>query len=454
MSRLCFSLLVAGLLVRLGGLPLWGTFDTEVWKSWALRAATDGLADVYGPSDRELFALARQSGPGVFPTIALMPFPATTVRWGTAEWAVNYPPGSMLTFWAAGKLYLAFDATGRRRRLFNAAVNLPPVLASVAIAFILARTAPAGLRWTRALAFWLNPAIVLAVPILGYQDTLFGAFGLLAVIAMMRARLSLATALVVTAGLFKPQGILLVPTLVVLLARTGRLQDLGRSALAGLAAAAALLAPWWLQGHLLSALDSVRRIGGQVMIAPQAYNLWWLAGYAVQWPTEGPWPAARMVARDEFQAAAGWDAVTIALLLVGVATAANAFVLARWPRGSVVAIPLSVVLQVHLYALLAPGVHENHTALAAILAPLLLGIWPRARAALTAISAFLFLNLFLTAGFGRRLTRLAWLAEAKRLPGIDLSVLVALFHVVLVVVLAVWTIQSLSAARRAEAPAS
>jgi hypothetical protein len=451
MRRLGFWLLAAGLVARLAGLPLWGTFDTEVWKAWSWRAATQGLADVYGPSDATLVAMARQAGGAVLPTLAVMPFPATTVQWGAAEWAVNYPPGSMLSFWAAGKLYRSLDAPGHRRRLFNAAVNLPPVLASVAIVIVLARSAPGCLRWRRALAFWLNPAILLAVPILGYQDTIFGFFGLLAVIAMMHGRLPLATALVVAAGLVKPQGILLVPTLLVLLARTTELAVIGRSALAGLATVAGLLAPWWLQGHLLSALDSMRRIGSQVMIAPQAFNLWWLAGYVAQWVTEGAWPAARMVARDEFLAVAGWDAVSVGLALIGVATAANVLVLSRWPKGAVIAIPLSVLLQVHLYALLAPGVHENHTALAVIVAPLLLGIWPRARAVLAATSAFLFLNLFLTAGFGRRVTRLAWLADLRRFPGLDFSVLVALFHLALVVVLTFWAVQSLLAARRERA---
>jgi len=42
-------------------------------------------------------------------------------------------------------------------------------------------------------------------------------------------------------------------------------------------------------------------------------------------------------------------------------------------------------------------VHENHTFLAVVLAPLLLGVWPRARTLLAATSTMLFLNLFLVA---------------------------------------------------------
>jgi hypothetical protein len=60
-------------------------------------------------------------------------------------------------------------------------------------------------------------------------------------------------------------------------------------------------------------------------------------------------------------------------------------------------------------------------------------------------SGFLFFNLFLMAGgFGRGFTRLRELLWLRSLPGLDLSVIVALLHVVLVAALVVWALRWLS----------
>src|SRR6188472_1421323 len=111
-----FSLWMAlGLLVRLPVLSLWGTFDTEVQKAWSARAAAAGVADIYGPPDRELRAAAREQGVGVLS----VPVPKTTFRWGSADYFVDYPPGSVLVLWAAGKLYGLVAPTRPNRPLFN-----------------------------------------------------------------------------------------------------------------------------------------------------------------------------------------------------------------------------------------------------------------------------------------------------------------------------------------------
>src|SRR4029079_10548563 len=154
MTRTVF-LIAMGLGLALGvwALPLWGTFDTEVQKAWSARAATAGLADIYGPPDRELFAAAREQG-GAWLAALTLPVPKTTFRWGTADYFVDYPPGSVLVLAAAGKLY-ALAAPGLpNRRLFTAAINLAPLLASLAVALLLRRSAEGGLGDGRALLFW------------------------------------------------------------------------------------------------------------------------------------------------------------------------------------------------------------------------------------------------------------------------------------------------------------
>jgi hypothetical protein len=432
-------LLGAGLLARLVALPLWGTFDTEVQKAWSARAAREGLADIYGPSDAEILALARAAGAAAPVGVLAVEVSPTWFEWQGNRYFVDYPPGSLLVLWAAGRLYGLLDAEMPNQAAFNAAINLAPLLGSLAIAALLWRsTRDRELGVRRSLAFWLNPAMLLAAPVLGYQDAVFGAFALGAVLALTAGRLATATALVIAAGLVKPQGALLVPALAVVLWKEADRRAILRSSAAGLGVAAVILAPWWLSGHLISALDGALRPLRQTTLAPLGFNPWWIAGYAMDWAAGNAWPLARVVSLEEFQAWAGFDARVPARVALALATLAIAWRLASRLGEDRRLIPLSVILQVHAYALLNTCVHENHTLLAVVLAPLLLGAWPRAGATLTLTSLFLFANLFLTYGFGRRLTRQAWLAEVRLSTGLDLSVLVAAAHVALVVTLFVW----------------
>ena len=428
-----------GFLLRLWALPLWGTFDTEVQKAWSARAATAGVADIYGPPDSELIRRARERG-GSLLQLATVPVPENRFRWGTATYIVDYPPGSVLVLWAAGKLYAWLRPDMPNRPLFNVAINLAPLAASAAIAVLLARSVPGLIGWRRALLFWLNPAVFLAAPMHGYQDPVFGLIALAAVLALMRGHYVLATALVVASGLVKPQGALLLPVLAAVAVRETRPVTWLRAVLAGAAVGALMLLPWWGAGHLISALDGSLRPLRQGTLAPLGFNVWWIAGYALEWARSGPWPLADVVGIEDFRAWAGWDPRIVSRVLLAASTAAILYSLLRRPREDRWMIPLAVVLQVHAYALFGTSVHENHTFLAVVLAPLLIGEWPKASAALAGTSAFLFANMFLTAGFGRRITPLRVVNRIRLLPRLDLSVVAAAAHVVFFAALIYWTV--------------
>ena len=440
-----------GLIVRLAALGLWGTFDTEVQKAWSARAATAGVADIYGPPDRELIAVARDRG-GSLVAVPTLPVPKTTFRWGTADYFVDYPPGSVLVLWAAGKLYGLAAPGLPNRPLFNAAINVAPLLASIAIALLLRRSAEDGLGQWRALLFWLNPAVYLAAPVLGYQDPIFAALALAAMLALVRGRHVAAAALVVASALVKPQGALLLPVLAAVLVRETRPRAWLQAALASLVTAALILLPWWTSGYLLSALDGFRRPLSQGTLAPLGLNVWWIAGYAMGWARAGPWPLAEIVTLDTFRDWAGFDPRLVSRVLLAAATLGNLWLLLRAPRDDRRMIPLAVILQVHAYALLGTSVHENHTFLAVALAPLLFGVWPHARALLAGTSAFLFASLYLTAGFGRRITTQSSLQSLRAAFGVDPSVLVAAAHVAFVAMLFVWVARTSSGRVRSIAP--
>jgi hypothetical protein len=379
--------------------------------------------------------------------------PRRNFEWQGVGRAVDYPPGSMIVLWAEGKLYEAIDPAMPSDRRFNAVINLGPLLGSLAILALLWRSAPGEAGRFRGLAFWLNPAVFLAAPVLGYQDPLFGAFAVAAVIALLQRRCVLASALVAAAGLVKPQGILLVPVFLAVLLREARPATWLRSALAGLGVGLLVLLPWWSQGYLLSALEGAFRPLSESHLSALGLNLWWIAAYAMKWTRSGPWPVSGIVEQGAFQEWAGFAPGVVAAVLLLLGTGAILWLLLRHPdeplrhpersEGSALPrwpIPLAVILQVHVYAFLALSVHENHTLLAVFLAPLLLGAWPRAKALLVATSAFAFVNLLLALRFGEGITTREWFLGLPGLPLLDvLFALCAVGHGLLLLTMLRWS---------------
>ena len=133
MSGRLAILFALGLLLRLAALPAWGTIDMDSYKAWSVWAATRGLTDVYGPPDGQLAAAGGWRH--------LVRPAETRFEWRGRSFFMEYPPGSALVFWATGKLYRAVVPEMRNGRLFNAAVNLPPLIGSLAIAWLLRRSA-------------------------------------------------------------------------------------------------------------------------------------------------------------------------------------------------------------------------------------------------------------------------------------------------------------------------
>jgi hypothetical protein len=420
------ALFAAGLALRLAALPAWGTIDMDSYKAWSVWAATRGLTDMYGPPDR-----------GLHGDDLLRP-PETRFEWRGRSFFMEYPPGSALVFWTTGRLYRAMVPEMRNGRLFNAVVNLAPLLGSLAIAWRLLRSAPGPLGWRRALLFWLNPAAILAAPLLGYQDTVFAALSLAAVVALMESRHVTATALVVASGLVKPQGGLVLPTLAAVVLRETAPRVWIRAVLAAAGAAALVLLPWWSRGYLFSALGGSWRTATQGDLAPLGLNVWWLASYAMDWAQAGPWPLASVKAIATFRDWAGFDPRLPARLLVLAGTALVVILLLRRPREERFRIPLAVVLQVHTYALVGTSVHENHTLLAVVVAPLLVGAWRKGGAVVALTSGFLLANLLLAIGLGRGITSQPLIKSLRMAAGLDLTVVVAALHVALVALLFLW----------------
>ena len=96
MTRRWALLFALGLALRLCLLPRWGTFDTEVQKAWAARAATAGLAGIYGPDDREMVRVACAETGSAWGLLTATNLPRTRIDWENGAFVVDYPPGAVL----------------------------------------------------------------------------------------------------------------------------------------------------------------------------------------------------------------------------------------------------------------------------------------------------------------------------------------------------------------------
>lgn len=155
--------------------------DVGSYSAWALKLAAEGPARFYAP--------------GYF---------------------ADYPPGYMYVLWAVGLLSRLLR-TGWQSEWFVALLKLPALLADLAVArLIFARLRPGRKRfaWLAALAFALNPALLLNSTIWGQTDSVLALLSLLAFLALGDRRFELAWSLAALAILTKPQALLVVPLFV------------------------------------------------------------------------------------------------------------------------------------------------------------------------------------------------------------------------------------------------
>src|SRR4051812_17048934 len=110
-------LCIAGLLIRLVALPLQGTEDVFVWKTWSYGALTQGVTKVYGVGGH--------------------PVERGVVRWGPRYTTVDYPPIAIYELAAAGAAYRLFSPSFVDSRLLNVAVKTPGTLAECGLTFLL-----------------------------------------------------------------------------------------------------------------------------------------------------------------------------------------------------------------------------------------------------------------------------------------------------------------------------
>jgi hypothetical protein len=383
---------VSGLLIRAAGLPLAGTGDVTVWKTWSYAASKD-VATMYGVG-------------GIPPVRGV-------VTWGTHQMTVDYPPAALYGLALVGLVYRAVDPAFSDGRLFTIVLKAAILLSDAAICaglWILVRR-----RWSEAAAraaarlYLLIPGAIMDGAVLGYVDPWAGCLTVGALLAMDAAAFATSGAVVALAVLTKPQTVLLIPVAALfLLRRSGR--DWWKAALVAsstaMATTALVLAPFARIGALPNVRQGVGSLLRHDMLSGEAANVGWIA----------TWLLRASYATHDMGAWAAWT-MRIPILGISRVTALgypNPRPIAALAAGSVIGwafwrarrAPAEILLAagalaVHAYFTLEVQVHENHLLLAL---PLLAGaaaVLSRLRGPLYLVSAVFTLNLFLFQGFGR-----------------------------------------------------
>jgi hypothetical protein len=394
-QRWFVAALVAGALVRLAALPLPGTHDTVVWKIWSYNAATEGVSRLYGV--------------GGSPPIRRV------LTYLNAETTVDYPPLAVYELGWAGRVYrwLNHGRFPNTTPLFMA-IKAPAAICDAGLAGLLfvvvrRRIGEAAARWAT-LAYWLNPGVILNGAVLGYLDPQYALPVTGSLIAAAEGWFATAGALGAVSILTKPQAIVALPALVLVLPGLDKIRAATTALLAmaagAVVAAAVIVAPVVAAGGWPNMLQALGRLGSHDMLSGNACNLWWIVGYLVRVQYTiadyGLWGAivrpTQILQISRFMEVGYPNPRPIGLVLVAIAVLWALWTARRakdlWRIAAVGA------FTTHAYATLSAQVHENHLYAALPLLALASGGRPAFRPVLIAVSAIFALNLNLFYGFG------------------------------------------------------
>ncbi|HTI73344.1 MAG TPA: hypothetical protein VMF06_25450 [Candidatus Limnocylindria bacterium] len=439
-KRHAFALVIlSGLSVRLILLPFPGTEDMEHCRMWGAMTLKPGILYMYTQTDTEVmtfFILLSKhihAHPQVTNMTALGPFNGFP----------DHPPGLMLMLDASVRLSKLLDSGSLRRGpLLDACLNLPPVIFSLGITLLIwwftrAENLPHPM-WA-VMAFWLNPALILDSPLLGYADSMFAFFGLLALILFYRRKYEWSALAFALGCLSKPEAMFLIPVLAAAAWADGGLKTTFRyGAQVGLFALAALL-PYILVHRVLAVLAHVASLLVDPVLSGQGLNVWWLAGpllNSVFGP--GPWDPSGMIpmyTRSDFVRWVGFQPAWVAnLALAAFVFFGLKMFMKQMKLGNRLAIFWAGALMVYGYTMLSLFVHENHLdSFFVYAAPLLALNTPIFKRGYLVLSGILGLDLYLFEGFGRNVP--AGEQWIRMLPGFDITILIALGNVAFFLIL-------------------
>lgn len=396
------SAILLGTLIRIAVLPLSGGYD--VIEGWSYVAAVHGVPRLYAwaaaPGDHRLRQIEGFNARG------------------------DYPPLALYELGLVGRIYRwASGATFPVTAALTAAVKAPGLLAEAALGLLLFVVVRRGVGMSEArqatLAFWLNPAMVLATGVFNSMDALFVLPAMGALVAGFAGRPALAGGLIAAAVLTKPQAIVVAPAVALAVWNAAPSDGLARlrSAVAGGAlTSAAIVAPIAAAGGVGNMMLAVGNLVlGKDMLS-NAFNLWWIVGHVgtvLQQPAadlaSGVTTPAELVPISAFT---NFDPLLARgiVRLLGSSMALGVIGWGLWTARRARDLHLVAAAGaffVHAYVVLASQVHDNHLFAAIPLLALAAAGRPEFLRVFVALSGVLALNLNLLYGLGEEDLRYA-----------------------------------------------
>lgn len=371
-----------GLALQVAALPVRGTYDVSTFRRWASFALTKGVPNAYS---------------------------RTPVTPGGIAHPPDYPPLTVYILSGVMRVATVIDpAPGFETRAFSIGLKALIVLLRVivvALVVFLARraTSDPGLARSVALAYWLNPALILNGPVLGYLDPLCWIPGLFAIVAAALGFAGTAGVLAALSLLIKPQGVFFLLPVAAILWRS---RDFGfpRAALNGGLVCLLSVLPFLLSTPA-GFMRSLRVNLTEDLLSGDAMNVWWLInGVGVLathgWSAmEGRMPTLPLSVFSEF---VGFNPRPFAAAFV-IAVALWAFWHVRSRRDFALSAAMAAFV-VHAYFVFAINVHENHLVYAIPLVGLAALTDARYWRLYVGLSAFVLMNLLVFYGLGRDFT--------------------------------------------------
>jgi hypothetical protein len=430
MSRRTFLVYLAlGGVLRLATITWPGTGDVVVFKIWAYAASHCPIVEIYGKGGT--------------------PPERRTHQFGGRSVTVDYPPAALAAVGSVGRAYEAVTGGFANSAALTAAVKVLPLLADVGVTLVLyyaARRAGGGrtdIAAVAALAYWLNPGVLMNGAVLGYLDALAALPVMIALVAACVGRPAIAGASLALALLTKPQAALLAPVVALATVNTApdgrRVRATVAAGVVGLAVLSAAVLPFVVAGSLPNLAQAMASLGRHRDLSANAANLWWI----VTWLMRGAYAVADLGWVDAFFLPVRRPLAIATIVELGYPNPrgfASLVVLAMmgwglWKHRATRDVAQLAALGgwvVFVYFALGVAAHENHGFLVMPMLALAAALQPGWRPLAWTLSLTMAINLNAFYGIGEGLGY----AIPRRLTGLDLTVWLAMLHVA---VLVAWT---------------
>lgn len=372
--------MAGGLFIQVIMLALRGTGDVLTLKTWAVQS--------------------------VGSTFSAYAKPTTSDEWLRPD----YPPVAILVLSSAARVGEWIEPSIEiQSRLLTVLIKIP-VMASRAclvwILYLVARRSGSTVESARliALSLWLNPALVVNGPALGYFDALCWSFGVLALLLAGLGHPIGAGVVATIATLTKPQGVFFL--LVIVVASTRERRRSLRTISAATATSLLVLVPFVWMSSWASMLKGLSRNFQEDMLSAHALNFWWIvtaAARLIRYGTQVLDEPVMYLSLSRFGEETGWEP---RLALVAV-VAGCAFWIAWSIRhvADTARLAAATALIVHVYFVFGISVHENHL-IYAVPALGIAAMHTRSyRFLFVATSVLATLNMLAFYGFGRDFER-------------------------------------------------